>query len=341
MNWDDSYLFKPDDIQAAYAAGAEGVIYNAAEQEEFEGHVKDSGNNPVGAEVAHEYHFADEFKGQLVIPFVHVVKRYPNMWPGPAQLRGDCVSHSCRSALAGTVTMESHLGIPDSESGKIEEAPDVSPEAEAQGVFATESHYWHRGKDSDGWHIGAAAKVVLSKSGAVIRKNYPDIGVDLTRYDPKMAGRWGKTPPPPEVVDATNNHLFRTATTLKSDEEWRDFLGKGFFIGHDGSEGFDTKRLDANGVARRKSSWSHSMAGIGYDDRPETHRTYGCAAVLILNSWGSNSVVGPRRIRGTDIDIPKGSFWALTKDFNRRAVAFSGANGWARKSLPDLNPGFS
>jgi len=39
MNWDDSYLFKPDDIQAAYAAGAEGVIYNAAEQEEFEGHV--------------------------------------------------------------------------------------------------------------------------------------------------------------------------------------------------------------------------------------------------------------------------------------------------------------
>jgi len=333
-------IFDAEDIPAAYESGGEGVVFDEEENERFLGYVQDSGNNPVGADVAHEHNFAGEFKGKLVIPFTHVMDRYPTAWPGPAQKRGDCVSHCARSALCGTICLESFLGVADSASGKVEEAPDVSPEAEAQGVFATESHYWHRGKNSDGWFIGAAAKVILSRSGAVLRKNYPSIGVDLTRYSAQTAGKWGAQPPPPEVVDVTNDHLFRTATQMNNVEEWRDFLGKGFFVGTDGSEGFDTKRLDANGVARRKGSWSHSMACISYDDRPETHRIYGCAAALILNSWGSNSVAGPRRIRGTNIDIPKGSFWALTRDFNRRAVAFSGANGWVRKSLPDLSPGF-
>ena len=339
MRWDQSYIFSEDDIPSVYEAGAEGVVYDPAEQEAFEGQVRDSGNSPVGEEIAHEYGFADEFKGKLVLPFIHFVDRYPTAWPGPAQRRGDCVSHACRSALAGTVLMESYLGIEDSESGKVEVAPDVSPEGESQGLFASEPIYWGRGKDSDGWFIGGAAKTALSTAGAVIRKDYPEISTDLTRYDPKIAGKWGRTPPPPEVVEVTNDNLFRTATTLRSTEEWRDFLGKGFFIGTDGSEGF-SKTRDENGVARRRGSWAHSMSAISFDDRPETHRIYGCAAVLILNSWGSKWISGPRKIRGTDINIPEGSFWALTKDFNRRAVAFSGANGWARKSLPDLNPGF-
>ena len=338
MDWAGK-IFDAEDTPAAYESGGEGVVFDEEENERFLGYVQDSGNNPVGADVAHEHNFAGEFKGKLVIPFTHVMDRYPTAWPGPAQLRGDCVSHCCKNALAGTIALESHLGIADSASGKIEEAPDVSPEGERQGLFATEPIYWGRRKDGDGWFIGGAAKTVLSTAGAVIRKNYPEIDTDLTRYDPRIAGKWGRTPPPPEVVDVTNDHLFRTATQMNNVEEWRDFLGKGFFVGTDGSEGF-SKTRDENGVARRKSSWSHSMCAISYDDRPGTHRIYGCAAVLILNSWGSRWISGPRKIRGTNINIPEGSFWALTKDFNRRAVAFSGANGWVRKSLPDLSPGF-
>tara|TARA_Y100001973_G_C5209218_1_gene344304 strand:+ start:35679 stop:36695 length:1017 start_codon:yes stop_codon:yes gene_type:complete len=337
MDWQERIL-PSGEVPDAYDAGAEGVVFDETENEKFLEYVEVSGNSSSGETVAHSHGFAGEFQGKLVVPFLHVVEKYPSAWPGPPQRRGDCVSHCARSAMLGSLTLESVLGLPDEVSGRVEEAPDVSSEAEAQGVLATESHYWWRGKNSDGWFIGAAAKVILSKSGAVLRRNYPTIGVDLTRYSAETAGRWGAKSPPESVREATNDNLFRTATQLDDVEEWRDFLGKGFFIGSDGSEGFSRSR-DANGVARRKGSWSHSMAVIGYDDRPETHRLYGCAAALILNSWGKFNT-GPRRIHGTDIKIPEGSFWALTKDFNRRAVAFSGANGWHRKSLPDLSPGF-
>ena len=327
-----------DDMLSAYESGGCGVIYDHAEHENFLGYVQDSGGSAVGAEVARENNFAGEFAGKLVAPFVHVVKQYPDAWPGPAQRRGDCVSHCCKNALLGTVVLESVLGLPDAVTNKIEEAPAVPIEGQRQGVFSSESIYWHRKKNSDGWMISAAAKVVLSKSGAVIRQPYPEVNLDLTQYSAATAGKWGATPPPDDVVEATNNNLFRTATTLVSVEEWRAYLGKGFFIGTDGGEGFDRQR-DENGVSRRRGSWSHSMACIGYDDRPETHSLYGCALALILNSWGKYNT-GPRRVRGTDVDIPNGSFWAPVKDFKRRAVAFSGANGWARRSLPDLDPGF-
>ena len=327
-----------DDMVAGYESGGCGVVYDHAEHEAFLDCVEQGGGSTVGAEVARDNSFAGEFAGKLVVPFVEVLKRYPGAWPGPAQRRGDCVSHSCKNALLGTVVLEAVLGLPDAVTNKVEEAPQVSKEGESEGVFSTESIYWHRKKNSDGWMISAAAKVVLSKSGAVVRKNYPSIGVDLTRYSAVTAGKWGATPPPDEVVDLTNDNLFRTATTLVSPEEWRDYLGKGFFLGTDGGEGFD-KRRDMHGVSRRRGSWSHSMACIGYDDRPGTHSLYGSALALFLNSWG-NYNSGPRRIRDTHIDIPNGSFWAPIKDFKRRAVAFSGANGWARRSLPDLDPGF-
>lgn len=338
MNWDESYLFSEDDIPAAYAAGAEGVVYDAQEHDAFLGYVKDSGNSPVGSDVAHEYAFADESKGKLVIPFTHVLSQYPTAWPGPAQKRGDCVSHAVSRSLLGVVCTEIISEIPDKKSGKLEEAPEVSAEAESQAVFSSEALYWFRKKNSDGWQSSSAAKVALTKAGAVVRKPYPDVDLDLTMYSAKTAGKWGATPPPAEVVDAMDDHLFRTATSLDSVEEWRDFLGRGFFIASDGGEGFERTR-DENGVSHRRGSWSHALCVCGLDDRPETHRLYGCALALFLNSWGKYNS-GPRKIRGTDISIPEGSFWAPVDEFRRRATAFSGANGWVRKSLPDLNPGF-
>jgi hypothetical protein len=82
------------------------------------------------------------------------------------------------------------------------------------------------------------------------------------------------------------------------------------------------------------------MSIIGADDRKEIHQKYGGPLVLLLNSWGRFNA-GPRKVLGTDIEIPEGSFWARWKDVARREyIAYSGVNGWPARTLPDFDPGF-
>jgi hypothetical protein len=93
---------------------------------------------------------------------------------------------------------------------------------------------------------------------------------------------------------------------------------------------------DENGVSRRTpKGWGHALAIVGVDDRPEIVAKYDGPLVLIQNSWAKwNS--GPRRVYGTDFQIPEGAFWSRWKDArNRYFVAFSSVNGWPRKQLPD------
>ena len=83
------------------------------------------------------------------------------------------------------------------------------------------------------------------------------------------------------------------------------------------------------------------MLLAGFDDRPEIHRAYGGPLALFINSWGPRSMSGGSQILGTDLHIPAGSFWSRVSDIrSRTCIALSDATGWARRTLPDLNPGF-
>ena len=55
--------------------------------------------------------------------------------------------------------------------------------------------------------------------------------------------------------------------------------------------------------------------------------------MLWLNQWGGGWISGPRRIYGTDIDIPEGSFWALADTIDRcgSVIALSSVAGWPRR----------
>ena len=65
-------------------------------------------------------------------------------------------------------------------------------------------------------------------------------------------------------------------------------------------------------------TWHHAQLFHSYDDRPETVQKYGQPLVCWQNSWSRwNS--GPRRVRGTTIDIPHGSFWALAETIDKVA----------------------
>lgn len=206
----------------------------------------------------------------------------------------------------------------------------MSAEAIASGVLSTEAIYWYRNHGGDGWSCDAAANVVLQKSGLWPRRNYSGLGVDLTQYSAGTAGKYGGHEPPEEYGAIGRRHLVRTATELQSAEEIRDFLNQGFGVSSCGGEGFSDERNE-DGVSGRRGSWPHALAVIGFDDRPETVQKYSGPLLLIQNSWGSWNR-GPRRIRGTEIDIPEGAFWARWSDVkNRYFIAFSGVNGWTIK----------
>lgn len=321
------------EVADAYSQGMVGCVGCPELDERFESKVQ----WPVGEVAAHEYGFADSGKGKLSIPFIHILKGFEKLGiplPGPAQGRGDCVSHSGKNAALLTLCCEVVAAQPDEVTRIVEGFPDITAEGVNQGVLSSEGNYWYRDHNGDGWHCGHSVEVMVHDGGVWVRKDYPELGFDLTRYSSRLAGKWGRPNPPANVSKVGMEHSIRTATRLSSMEAVRDFINNGYGITSCGGEGFASTR-DSNGVSKRRGSWAHAMAIMGFDDRQWAWDTYGTALVLIQNSWGRwNS--GPRRIHGTEIDIPHGAFWAKWTDVARRSFfGVSGLNGWPRQKLPD------
>jgi hypothetical protein len=333
--WPEGATTQPvADVQKLYEQGFAGAFKDDAGEQEFTdfiaaqpyGHVDGSTAMASGG-------FAGSGAGQLVIPFRFVEQLLPGCWPGAAQQRGDCVSHSQKNANLVTMCCDIVSGKPDEVTGRREGLPDIPPEGVQQGALSTEVGYWYRGYNGDGWQCEIAAKVACTLAALWPRKAYPELGIDLTRYSGANAGKYGATKPPQAITTKGQQNLIRTATRLSGAEQVRDFLNNGYGVTSCGGEGFSNSRND-DGVSSRKGSWAHAMAYIGFDDRAETHSKYGGPLVLVLNSWGKWNT-GGRRILGTQIDIPEGSFWAKWSDVSRRtAIAMSGAAGWPSKQLP-------
>jgi hypothetical protein len=249
-------------------------------------------------------------------------------------------------------------GLPDEQTGRPEEKPDVPEAGVADGVLSTETFYWHRGYDGDGWHCPAAATVATKTSGLFVRKPYDDLGVDLTRYSGRTAGAYGRRSPPENIRKAGVAHLIHQATEARSFEAVRDLLYNGYGFSTCGGQGLSDSR-DENGVSKRQGSWAHAMAYIGADDRDVIKQIYNEPLVLDLNSWAkwnggprdiyqSAALVPPEKKEAWiaagivnastgNIMIPEGSCWVRYSEMrNREMIAFSGANGWPAKPLPYL-----
>lgn len=312
---------------------------------------------PDGVAAAHQFGLADTGAGKLVAPFVHVLEMFPNCWPGrQGQGRGDCVSWSTRNAILLTMACDIVAGQPDIRTGQPEEAPEVPQAGIEDGVLSTEAFYWYRGYDGDGWMCHDAATVACNEAGLVPRKAYPDLGLDLTAYSSRTAGRWGRTPPPANVGDVANDHLAHQSTEITgSFESIRDYLYNGYGCSSCGGEGLSDQR-DQNGASRRSGNWAHAMGYIAADDRDVIKQLYSEPLVLDLNSWAKwNS--GPRDIyqsaalvpgskkqlwieRGIvnpqtgNIMIPEGSCWVRWSEWKHREVlAFSGVNGYPARNV--------
>jgi hypothetical protein len=346
------------DIQKAYETGLAGCYSDPEDRAKFLDEQKAiTGYSAIGP-ASSDNQWAGSGAGKLIIPFVYVLEAYPGCWPGPAQQRGDCVSHSTKNAALGSMVLECIAGKPDEVTGKREDIPEVSPEGIKNGVLSTEAIYWYRRHGGDGWMCPDACRVLQKESGCWLRQDYAELGFDLTKYDAKLAGKWGSSPPTGAVAEQGKKNLCRAFAEAPSTAERRDALANGYFLSTCGGESY-SKTRDKNGVSRKTpEGWAHAIACIGYDDRPATVQEYGCPLELLLNSWSIwNS--GQREIRDSasfvpqskkqewitkgivnaqtgNIMIPEGAFWALsTETRNRDCWAVSSVAGWPRKNLPD------
>lgn len=319
----------PWDCQAEYLAGLRGVYADPAASERLTQLILSHGQAPDAGSTCRRYGLFGTGAGKLSMPFRIIESVFPGALPASAQDRGDCVAHTTRNAVLGTLACEIAAGKPDEITGLVEGAPTISEAGRLDGVLATEPIYWHRGHGGDGWSCDHAAEVVMRDSGMWLRQEYPELGIDLTRYSGSIAGKWGAKKPPQNVIDIGRKHLVRNATRARTFEEVRDLLANGYCISSCGMEAWQATR-DSNGVAARsRGSWAHALAYLGFDDREETHRMYGGPLVHVQNSWGPRWGSGGRTVHGTDIEIPLGGFWSRWADLKGRyAIAFSGLNGW-------------
>ena len=323
------------EIQSMYEDGCAGTFYQPEETDRFNDRANQMYGTIDGEDIAHSERFADSSAGKLVIPFQYALKYFPNCLPGPGQERGDCVSHDKKNACLLTVACDIASGLPDQLTGVIEGVPELPTRGISEGVISSDFFYWYRGYDGDGWSCHAATNVAVDK-GMLLRKPYPELGVDLTEYSGRMAGKYGRRRPPEEITAEGRKHRMRGAIRVRAGEAMRDFLGVGHGISSCGGESFENVR-DENGVSRRtRKGWAHAMGVMGCDDRPIIHDIYGEMLFLIQNSWAIWNR-GPRKILGTNILIPHGSFWARWSDIkNRTFLAHSSAEGWKSKPLPPI-----
>ena len=316
--------------QDAYDRGLRGTYSDSAAHDRLTKLVKDQGQSFDAADAIRTYGLSGSGEGKLSPLFAIIEKVFPGSLPASAQGVGSCVAHSTRNAALGTLAAEIAAGTPDEVTGKIEGKPDVSDAAQRDGVISTESLYWFRGHSGkDGWNCDAAAEVICKQSGLWLRKNYPDIAIDLTTYSAKTEVRWGSPFPPDNVQAIGREHLMRTATRAKTFNEVRDLIANGYAISSCGGESFSSQRGEYGVSSRTRGGWAHAMAYLAVDDRNATKRKFnGHPLILVQNSWGRWGS-GPRNVFESDLEIPVGSFWARWSDIqNRYAVAFSGVNGW-------------
>lgn len=321
-----------DAIIDAYRKGFRGYEPDPKADDAFAAHLRDVGGYANAGDACDDYGLTGTGAGRLSLTYVPALELFPDCLPGGAQGRGSCVAWSTRNTALVSYCAYLRYGTNDERFA----IPDVSPTGIANGVFSTEGIYWHRRKASDGWQCSSAAKVATSECGLLIRKAYPELGLDLTKYSAATEGRWGASLPPENIRAECSKHLCRDATVADRWESVRDLLANGFALSTCGSEAFVSTRDEWGVCARnRLDVWYHAMAAVAADDRPETVAKYGCGLVLLANSWG-DYLRGQDIVYGTNIKIPVGSFWCRWLDIkDRYFVALGPAKGWAGKPLPD------
>lgn len=347
------------EIQQRYESGkVAGCWYDGEQHDKFRELAKASGGYSDYGDAAHAFGIAGSFAGKLVLPWLNAMALMMNCFPGAAQARGDCVSHGTRTAIFMAMVGDIVSGIADSVTGLLEGVPaDLTTAGILDLPLSSESLWWWRGYSGDGWDVDSAMNVAL-QHGILLRKNYPDLGFDLTNYSYANTALYGGRSPSAAIDAEQQKHKPVTAADASSFEEIQDALGNLHGVTSDGGEAWSSSR-DQYGYSPQSGRWSHDFPQIGTDSRKEIVAIFGEPLVLNINNWAKwNS--GPRDVYMSahlvppqfkerwiklglvnpatgNILIPEGAWWAKWSSMkNRQFKVAAGFRGWAKKPLANL-----
>lgn len=229
---------------------------------------------------------------------------------------GSCVSFGYAAAVEYTMAVQVAI------AKERQTLPDICQEA----IYAGSRVEVNGGRvpfNGDGSTGAWGAKWLETTGGALARGKYGNH--DLTAYDVQRCKQWGTRGVPDELEPEARKHKAK-CSLVASATEAKKALQQGYAIAVCSDQGFSNTR-DADGFARAQGSWAHCMAIIGYRaDKP---------GFLILNSWGSGWITGPK---GKFEDTPDGSFWAAESTVDRMlkqgdSYAVANADGFRKRKI--------
>jgi len=143
--------------------------------------------------------------------------------------------------------------------------------------------------------VGAWAADAVTKYGVLPRQVLAS--VDLSKFNPQLARRWGQIGLPDELEPEARKHPVRTVSQVNSFNEAKAAIANGYPIAVCSNQGFTMMR-DRDGFCLPRGSWAHCMCFIGAigGQRP---------GLCCLQSWGANVPKGPIGFG----DHPDCAFW--------------------------------
>lgn len=147
--------------------------------------------------------------------------------------------------------------------------------------------------------------------GVLPAMDYGLLGYDLTAYDPELVRQWSRGPPQALRLVAA---MYKSEgyIQIRTWEQLRGAISSGFPVIVGSNVGFGPQRGQVrsetgNLRSRWWSRWNHAQVYIGVSDMGNNK------GVLVLNSWGTDWVTGPKRFG----DEPDGSYWISKADAER------------------------
>lgn len=251
---------------------------------------------------------------------------------------GNCVSRGTQNALLHTLCAAINHGEGSLPEGMAEAARTSNP-------LASEVNYWFKWPGSrpggDGWYAGACLRAAKEHGGMVVRRDFRDIGGPDLRAETKATTHAYATDSIPEAMrKVIHQHPLLAYAECKTFDEVADAIASGHGVQTDGGQGW-ASTVDENGVAQRRGSWSHSMCATGVVRTEAAKKKYNTVGLLLIqNSWGAFNHNENARVMGTEIALPKGSFFARWEDCPGRSwFAVSSVRGWENRRLPNWDMG--
>jgi hypothetical protein len=206
-------------------------------------------------------------KEKCAFPWHFYMKQDPEALKGK-QLTGDCTSWGTRDA----VDIERCCAIA---AGELESYVCQS---------ATCLVYGARGSRGKGMAVSTAARSMRS-NGVAVEKIYLDGKYDLREYNDyyQLGMTWGGRGIPEDLLAETRKNVVKTISSVNTMEAVQDLLQTGRAVAVGSMIGVSNV---GNPVSRLKGSWSHCMAIVGYDARPEITEEFGSPLYFWDNSWG-------------------------------------------------------